>query len=143
MGGVDELDTRIDNTINSKIKTHKLASKELVGEVMEIKEKEAKVRLKALKEMAVDERGLIHGGFTFGLADLAAMVAVNHPNVVLGRAEVKFTKPVKVGDEIIAHAKVVEVKGKKNLVEVIVRVQDNIVLEGIFHCYVLDKHVLN
>ncbi len=53
------------------IKTHKLASKELVGEVLEVKEKEAKVRLKALKDMAVDEKGLIHGGFTFGLADLA------------------------------------------------------------------------
>lgn len=127
----------------NKIKTHKLALKELVGEVVEIKEKEAKVRLKALKEMAVDEKGLIHGGFTFGLADLAAMVAVNHPNVVLGKAEVKFTRPVKVGDEIIAHAKVVEVKGRKNIVEVVARAQGNIVLEGIFYCYILDKHVLD
>lgn len=127
----------------NKIKTHKLASKELVGEAMEVKEKEAKVRLKALKEMAVDERGLIHGGFTFGLADLAAMVAVNHPNVVLGKAEVKFTKPVKVGDEIVAHAKVVEVKGKKNVVEVVAKIQENVVLEGTFYCFVLDKHVLD
>jgi len=75
------------------LKTHKIASKNLVGEVVELKENESVVRLKTTKEMAVDEKGLIHGGFTFGLADLAAMVAVNHPNVVLGKAEVKFTNP--------------------------------------------------
>jgi acyl-coenzyme A thioesterase PaaI-like protein len=44
--------------------------------------------------MAADQRGLVHGGFTFGLADYAAMVAVNDPNVVLGAAEVRFLAPV-------------------------------------------------
>ncbi len=53
------------------LKTHKIASKNLVGEVVELKENESVVRLKTIKEMAVDEKGLIHGGFTFGLADLA------------------------------------------------------------------------
>ena len=125
------------------IKTHRLASKELVGEVIELKDGEAKVKLKTTKEMAVDEKGLIHGGFTFGAADLAAMVAVNHPNVVLAKAEVKFTKPVKVGDEIIAHAKIVKVEGKKNIVEVTAKVGEEVVLVGTFHCYVLDKHVLD
>ncbi len=125
------------------IRTHKFASKELVGEVIELKDGEAKVRLKTTKDMAVDEKGLIHGGFTFGAADLAAMVAVNHPNVVLARAEVRFTKPVRVGDEVIAHARVVKVEGKKNVVEVIARVGGKVVLEGIFYCYVLDKHVLD
>ena len=47
--------------------------------------------------MAADGRGLVHGGFTFGLADFAAMCAVNDPNVVLGAATCKFLAPVQVG----------------------------------------------
>ena len=125
------------------IRTHKLASKKFVGEVLELKDGEAIVKLKAIEEMAVDEKGLIHGGFTFGLADLAAMLAVNHPNVVLGKAEVKFTKPVKVGDEIVARARIVEDKGREKIVDVIAEVEDNVVLKGKFYCYVLDKHVLD
>jgi acyl dehydratase len=43
------------------------------------------------------------------------MIAVNHPNVVLGAAEVKFLKPVKAGETVIAEAKVKKRKVKKIL----------------------------
>ena len=52
--------------------------------------------------MAADGSGLAHGGFIFGLADYAAMIAVNHPNVVLGAAEVRFLKPVVSGETVVA-----------------------------------------
>ena len=124
------------------IKTHKLASKEWVGEAVEVKDGFAKVRLKTREEMKVDEYGLIHGGFTFGAADLAAMLAVNEETVVLYKAEVKFTAPVKVGEEIVATAKVVEVDGRKRKVEVEAWT-DKKVLEGVMYCYVPEKHVLS
>ncbi|MDK2854038.1 PaaI family thioesterase [Thermococcus sp. PK] len=124
-------------------RTHLLTSKELVGEPVKIEEGYAEVKLKTREEMKVDEYGLVHGGFTFGLADYAAMLAVNEPTVVLGKAEVKFTKPVKVGDELLAKAKVEEDQGKKKVVfvEVFNQNQEK-VLEGKFYCYVLEKHVL-
>ena len=87
------------------------------------------------------EKGLVHGGFTFGCADLAAMLAVNHPNVVLYRAEVKFTAPVKVGEEIMAEGRVVERSGKKIRVEV-KAYTDKTVLEGLMYCYIPENHVL-
>lgn len=124
-------------------RTHNLTSKRLVGKPVKIAEGYAEVKLKTIDEMKVDEYGLVHGGFTFGLADYAAMLAVNEPTVVLGKAEVKFTKPVKVGDELLAKAKVVEDLGRKKVVEVQVCNQKNEkVLEGVFYCYVLEKHVL-
>ncbi|AHF81020.1 Hypothetical protein TES1_1644 [Thermococcus paralvinellae] len=124
-------------------RTHNLTSKRLVGEPIKIEEGYAEVKLKTIDEMKVDEYGLVHGGFTFGLADYAAMLAVNEPTVVLGKAEVKFTKPVKVGDELLAKAKLVEDLGRKKVVHVEVFNQRNEkVLEGKFHCYVLEKHVL-
>ena len=120
-----------------------LTSKELVGEVIELGEGFSKVKLKTKEYMKVDEHGLVHGGFTFGLADYAAMLAVNEPTVVLGKAEVKFTKPVKVGDELLAEARIKEDIGKKKIVFVEVFNQKNEkVFEGTFHCYVLEKHVL-
>lgn len=124
-------------------KTHLLTSKELVGEPVKIEEDYAEVKLKTNEEMKVDEYGLVHGGFTFGLADYAAMLAVNEPTVVLGKAEVRFTKPVKVGDELLAKAKVVEDQGKKKVVFAeVFNQKGEKVLEGKFYCYVLEKHVL-
>jgi acyl-coenzyme A thioesterase PaaI-like protein len=93
--------------------------------------------------MAVDDSDLVHGGFIFGLADHAAMIAVNHPNVVLGAAEVKFLKPVKVGQSLVAEATVANESDKKRLVKVVVKRGDDNILEGTFSCFVLDQHVLS
>jgi acyl-coenzyme A thioesterase PaaI-like protein len=93
--------------------------------------------------MAADESGLVHGGFVFGLADYAAMLAVNHPNVVLAGAAVRFVKPVKVDEEIEAEARVVESDGKKRKVAVDVRRGEESVCSGELSCYVPERHVLS
>ena len=92
--------------------------------------------------MAVDHSGLVHGGFIFGLADYAAMLAVNHPNVVLGSANVKFTKPVKTDEALCAEAEVISSEGKKHVVNVAVKRGNDVVFSGEFACFVLEKHVL-
>jgi predicted thioesterase len=71
------------------------------------------------------------------------MIAVNDPNVVLGAAEVKFLKPVKVGQSLVAEATVADESGKKRLVTVVVKRGDDDILEGTFSCFVLDQHVLS
>jgi acyl-coenzyme A thioesterase PaaI-like protein len=92
--------------------------------------------------MMADETGLVHGGFIFGLADYAAMISVNHPNVVLGSAEVKFLKPVKVNEALVAESVVQSSEGKKRIVTVTVKKEETTVFEGVFTCFVLEKHVL-
>jgi len=57
---------------------------------VQVKDGISEIRLKCAQCMAADESGLVHGGFIFGLADYAAMLAVNHPDVVLGAAETCF-----------------------------------------------------
>ena len=124
--------------------THLLASKKFVGSVVTIKEDSAEVHLKITKEMIVDDYLLVHGGFVFGLADYAAMVAINEPTVVLGKAEVKFVKPVIETDELTAVAKVIDnTNGKKVMVSVnVFNTKKEMVFEGVFVCFVLDKHIL-
>ncbi len=125
------------------IRTHLEAKESLLGFPLEVKSGEyAKVKLIASDKMKVDDRGLIHGGFTFGVADYAAMLAVNHPNVVLGASEVKFTAPVAVGDVMLAFAKIVTQEERRIIVEVKVTVNEKTVLKGNMTCYILYKHVL-
>lgn len=125
-------------------RTHNKADERFCGKVIRLEEGFAEVELKLTDEMAVDDKGLVHGGFTFSAADYAAMVAVNHPFVVLARAEVKFIKPLKVGETIISSARVTSQEGKKINVSVSCykkHTQEK-VLEGEFLCVITQKHVL-
>ncbi len=125
------------------VRTHGKTSERLVGRPLEvITGKKAVVELVAIAEMEVDAFGLTHGGFTFGLADYTAMLAVNHSNVVLGSAQTKFIAPVKTGDTMKAEATVTNVDGKKSEVNVEVKVGERKVFTGTFLCYSLEKHVL-
>lgn len=125
------------------IRTHRGISHNLVGTPIEMVDgAESTVELKALSEMALDSSGLIHGGFTFGLADYAAMLAINHPNVVLGSAQARFMAPVKIGETMRAYAKVIKTDGRKSEVNVDVNVGEQKVFTGVFTCYSLEKHIL-
>jgi uncharacterized protein (TIGR00369 family) len=126
-------------------RTHLAIDPRLVGTPLEIADGSAHVVLVMLPEMVADERGLVHGGFVFGLADYAAMLAVNHPNVVLGSSEIRFLKPVVVGERLVAEAvveKTEETAGKKIKVRVAVRRGEEEVLAGSFLCFTPERHVL-
>lgn len=122
--------------------THRSIDKELCGTPVMTENGKSCVELTTTPKMAADDSGLVHGGFIFGLADYAAMLAVNHPNVVLGGADVKFLKPVKMGESVYAQAEVTSVSGKKQMVSVAVKREDKVVFKGEFSCFVLEKHVL-
>lgn len=125
-----------------EIKTHRKANSGLLGKPVMIETgKSAIVELVANEFMVVDNEGLIHGGFAFGLADYAAMLAVNDPFVVLGGADVRFTSPVKMGEKMVATAVIDSVDRKKRLVNAEISVDDRVVFKGTFTCFVLDKHV--
>lgn len=126
-----------------EIKTHQSINKRLCGDCIELKNGYAKLRLKAIEDMIADEKGLIHGGFIFGLADYACMLAVNHPNVVLASSSFSFLKAVKLGDEMICEASITKQEGKKYYVEAIVKVDNTVVSKGEFLCIVPSKHVLD
>lgn len=125
------------------IRTHHHIDPELCGRPETLEPGFCRVSFTATDPMAADDKGLVHGGFVFGLADYAAMLAVNDPHVVLGAAAVKFLKPVSVGDTLVAEARVEEISGRKHLVNVTVSRTDASVLEGLLTCFVLDRHVLD
>ena len=123
--------------------THLAIDMELCGQTEELAPHYCRLRLPTTGRMAADDKGLVHGGFIFGMADYAAMLAVNHPNVVLGAADSRFLKPVRAGETVMAEARVESVDGKKHTVPVTVSRNGEAVFQGTFTCYVLDRHVLD
>lgn len=127
-----------------EVATHRAIDPELCGRAVELASGFSRVQLTPSQRMAADEHGLVHGGFPFGLADYAAMLAVNAPLVVLAAAEVRFLLPVRVGEALEAEARRVEGAGDaaKPIVEVTVTRRGELVMSGRFRCYVPRRHVL-
>jgi acyl-coenzyme A thioesterase PaaI-like protein len=123
--------------------THLAIDAALCGQPEELRTHYCRLRLTTTDAMGVDARGLVHGGFIFGMADYAAMLAVNDPNVVLGAAEARFLIPVRTGETVVAEAHVATVEGKKHTVTATVTRDGKAVFKGTFTCFVLDRHVLD
>ena len=124
-------------------RTHERIAARLCGQPVEVAAGRARVALDTSAELAADARGLVHGGFTFGVADYAAMLAVNEPTVVLASAQVKFLGPVVAGDRVEAEATVERSEGRRRWVRVVVRRGGAAVLEGELVAVVPDRHILD
>ncbi|TIH15948.1 PaaI family thioesterase [Marinifilum sp. JC120] len=124
------------------INTHENIDQSLCGEPVSVAEGSSEVRLTCTRNMAADASGLVHGGFIFGMADYAAMLTVNHPNVVLAGAESRFLKPSQVGDVLVAKAHEQEKDGRKHIIKVDVSCNGEVVFSGTFTCFVTKEHVL-
>ncbi|WP_210408895.1 hypothetical protein [Halorhabdus rudnickae] len=125
-------------------RTHEQLSETLVGEPVEIGAETAVVELETTAEMAVDETGLVHGGFVYGAADYAAMLAVNEPTVVLTGSDVTYPNPTRAGETVRATATVTE-RDPRPSVDVTVEVAGtgDVVFSGTFDCAVPSEHVLS
>ena len=123
-------------------KTHLAADPALCGQIIALARGSSEVALDTTETMVVDTHGLVHGGFVFGLADYAAMLAVNDPNVVLAAAQTRFLRPVERGARVVARAETIAHTGRKHEVRVEAVVGPTTVFEGTFTCIVLERHVL-
>ncbi|MDF1879255.1 PaaI family thioesterase [Sulfurimonas sp. SAG-AH-194-C20] len=141
-----EEDLQIDayNTNENEVmlSTHERVNPDLCGEVLVLERGYIETRLRTIPEMVADDVGLIHGGFIFGAADYAAMLAVNEKNVVLVASSCQFLSPVKFHDEVKFVARVRHKEGRKRNVNVEGHVLDIKVFEGEFKTVVTERHVL-
>ncbi|PZR25773.1 MAG: hydroxyphenylacetyl-CoA thioesterase PaaI [Citrobacter freundii] len=74
--------------------------------VIEVREGYSKIKMMVRPEM-INGFGIVHGGVAFSLGDSAFAFACNNRNnlSVALDTSINFTKPVHVGDELIAEAK--------------------------------------
>jgi len=139
----EELEIDYDEHENEVlITTHERINADLCGEIVLLERGYVETRLTTTPEMVADDIGLVHGGFIFGAADYAAMIAVNERNVVLVGSNCQFLSPVKFHDEVTFTARVRHKEGKKRNVNVEGYVLDIKVFEGEFKTVVTERHVL-
>jgi len=120
------------------VRTHAAIDQALCGSVTSLGPGRSTVEMETTPAMTVDEHGLIHGGFIFGLADHAAMVAINEPTVVLTAASVRFLRPATAGDTLAATA-----RADGDTVHVTVACGEVVIMSGEFSVRVLERHVLD
>ncbi|CAI6151831.1 MAG: Transcription factor FapR [uncultured Sulfurimonas sp.] len=124
------------------LSTHERVNNDLCGEVLVLERGYVETKLRTIPEMLADDIGLIHGGFIFGAADYAAMLAVNEKNVVLVASNCQFLSPVKLHNEVKFVARIRHKEGRKRNINVEGYVLDIKVFEGEFKTVVTEHHVL-
>jgi len=140
----DVLNNESENLeIHSQLKIPRKLRSIFVGDIIDLDEGFAKSKFITNNEMVFDNFELIHSGFIFGAANFVALAAVNYPYVVLVTSNVKFIAPIELGNEIEFEANVIHKYARKREVNVIGRVSDVKVFEGLFLTVVLDKHILS
>ena len=94
----------------------------------------ATLQLKLTDEM-VNGHDIGHGGITFTLADSAFAFACNSHNriTVAASAEIKFRRPTKLGDVLVAKAVERDRDERGGLCDVTVTVGDDVVAEFVGH----------
>jgi acyl-coenzyme A thioesterase PaaI-like protein len=131
----------VDHAFSDQLKTHQRVKPNLFGSIIHLEKGHSKVNLLTTNDMVVDELGLVHSGFIFSCADYAAAAAVNEENVVIIGARTSFLAPAKVGDLIELDAKAKFEDSRKREINVIGKINDIKVFEGVFHAVVLEKHI--
>jgi len=97
--------------------------------VIEISEGYSKIQMTVRPEM-MNGLGIVHGGIAFSLADSCFAFACNNRNnlSVALDTSINFTKPVHIGDVLIAEAKELHNGRSTGLYHITITNQDNIVV---------------
>jgi acyl-coenzyme A thioesterase PaaI-like protein len=132
--GIPELRERVKQVARRTYsRVRSLGSKDIVGDLIDITiEEKAVSTLTTTEDMAFERTGIVRGHFIFAQADSLAIALVDSPAALTGLANVKFKRPVKVGEKLLAKAEVIRRKGKKLVVLVQTWVGDDLVFRGKF-----------
>ena len=110
-----------------------LGSKEIVGELIDITLGERGLSiLETTEEMVFERSRVVRGHFIFAQADSLAIALVNADVVLTGLANIKFKRPVSVGEKLVAKGEVIRRKGNQHVVLVETRVGSEKVFRGKF-----------
>jgi acyl-coenzyme A thioesterase PaaI-like protein len=99
-----------------------LGSREIVGEMVDIEPDQQGISILATtEEMVFEKTGIVRGHYLFAQAESLALAVVNADVVVTGLVNVKYKRPVQVGERLIAKAEIIRRRGNKHIVLVSTR----------------------
>lgn len=128
-------------SFSDALNTHVYANKTLLGNIISLEKHNAKISLQTTNQMSIDELGLIHSGFIGASAEYCASISINETNTVIIGSKVSFLAPAKLGDIIEFEGHVRFEDARKKEVDVVGKINDIKVFQGIFYAVVLEKHI--
>jgi acyl-coenzyme A thioesterase PaaI-like protein len=137
---IPELRERIKNVAEKQLdkEVRSLPIEEIIGEIVDLVLDESAISIFDVKEEHVFRRNLIaRGHHLFAQANSLAVAVINDELALTAKANIRFTRQVKVDERVIAKAKVTKVeKGKaRSIVEVNSFVGNELVFSGEFHMF--------
>lgn len=106
---------------------------EVVGELLEMElGRRALSVMETTERMALSGAGVVRGHHLFAQANSLAVSVIDASQALTGRARLRFVKPVRVGERVVAVATVVRQRQGRFWVDVESRVQGEPVFQGRF-----------
>jgi len=121
-----------------------LNESELVGELRELNIGESGSTLLRIEEsMLLSKAPITRGHHLFAQANSLAIALVDAEVVVTGSVDMRFLRPVRYGETVLATGKIIQQKGNKYWIEIISYVNQEVVLSGTWVVFALEKPLDN
>ncbi|WP_456271577.1 transcription factor FapR [Bacillus sp. AK031] len=135
---IPELRERIkhvaEKTFGDEVRS--LPIEEVIGEIIDIDLDQSAISIFDVKAEHVFKRNRIaRGHHLFAQANSLAVAVINDELALTAKSQIRFTRPVKEGERVIAKAKVIEIHKERTIVEVNSYVGGEKVFSGEFEMY--------
>lgn len=93
--------------------------------------------------MCLEKCNIVRGHIVFAQANSLANAVADTQIALTGRADVSFLRTARAGEKLIAKAQVMEKKGHRFLIGVVVRSKEEVVCKGDFEIYGMTLEMAN
>ncbi|BAU27559.1 DeoR family transcriptional regulator [Aneurinibacillus soli] len=135
--GIPEVRERIKNVAqqnHGEVKS--LPIEEVVGELVDLQLDHSAISLLDITEEHIFSRTHVaRGHHIFAQANSLAVAVIDAAVVLTAAARIRYVRPVRLGERLVAKAVVRETQGEQSKVRVETRVQDELVFSGTFRVY--------
>jgi acyl-coenzyme A thioesterase PaaI-like protein len=138
--GIPELRQRVKDVAERVLGVvRSIGTQEIVGEVIDIVLGKSGVSiLETTQDMAFLRSGVVRGHYIYSQAESLAIALVDAEVALTGLANVKYRRPVKVGEKLVTKAEVIRQKGTSQVVLVVTRVGSEPVFRAKFVVFAID-----
>lgn len=139
--GIPELRERIKRMAEENFdQVRSLSPEEVIGEVIDLQLDHSGISMLDIRKEHVFARNHIaRGHYLFAQANSLAVAIIDGEVVLTRSAQIRFIRPVKLGERCIAYAKVIKTDQARFQIQVKTRVNQEIVFQGMFHVYRLEE----
>ncbi len=121
--GIPELRERLRlaaERVHGRVRS--LGSREIIGELVDIEPDAQGISiLGTTDDMVFEKTRIVRGHYLFAQAESLALAIVDADIVVTGLVNVKYKRPVQVGERLVAKAEIIRRRGNKHVVLVTTR----------------------